>query len=98
MEIGFVSLATGLYLTFIFSKKMYFYFCNYPNANQKTIAIFCFFGWVIVAFGVLNAVNSDFFTTMGPIEGLMFIVMMNFGALFIMGFLMCMGLISRFEK
>ena len=98
MEIGFISLTIGLYLTFIFSKKMYFYFCDYPNANRKTIAVFGFLGWVIVAFGVLDAVNSDFFKTMGPIEGLMFIVMMNFGTLFIMGVLMYMGLVSRFEK
>ncbi|MBD61705.1 hypothetical protein CL645_06310 [bacterium] len=98
MEIGFVSLTIGLYLTFIFSKQIYLYLCDNPDSSQKKIALFGLFGWIIVAFGVLDAINSDFFKTMGPVEGLMFIVMMSFGTFFIFGILMYLGSIIKFSS
>ena len=98
MEIGFISLTIGLYLTFIFSKQIYLYLCDIPDSSQKKIALFGLFGWIIVAFGVLDAINSDFFKTMGPVEGLMFIVMMSFGTFFIFGILMYLGSIIKFSS
>tara|TARA_B100000530_G_scaffold262129_1_gene175179 strand:+ start:283 stop:585 length:303 start_codon:yes stop_codon:yes gene_type:complete len=98
MEIGFISLTIGLYLTFIFSKQIYLYLCDNPDSSQKKIALFGLFGWIIVAFGVLDAINSDFFKTMGPVEGLMFIVMMSFGTFFIFGILMYLGSIIKFSS
>ena len=98
MEIGFISLTIGLYLTFIFSKQIYLYLCDNPDSSQKKIALFGLFGWIIVAFGVLDAINSDFFKTMGPVEGLMFIVMMSFGTFFIFGILMYLGSIINFSS
>ncbi|MBG98154.1 hypothetical protein CL659_03390 [bacterium] len=98
MEIGFISLTIGLYLTFIFSKQIYLYLCGNSDSSQKKIALFGFFGWVIVAFGVSDAINSDFFKTMGPVEGLMFIVMMSFGTFFIFGILMYLGSIINFSR
>ena len=98
MKIGFASLAIGLYLAFIFSKQIYIYLCGDSQSSQKQIALFGFFGWVVVVFGVLDAINSDFFKTMGPVEGLMFIVMMSFGTFFIFGILMYLGSIINFSR
>jgi len=88
MIIGYFSLVIGLLILFVVSKKMEDHFLNRPNSKKERLSKFSVAGWVVVGFGVFEAVSSDFFATMGLIEGLMFIVMMNFGAVPIIGLTM----------
>ena len=91
MIIGFSSLAIGLWILFVVSKRMNDYFSNRPNSNKERVSKFSLAGWIAVGFGILEAANSDFFSTMGPVEGLMFIVMMNFAAIPAIGLAMYLG-------
>ncbi len=97
MIIGYFSLVIGLWILFVVSKKMEGHFLNRPNSKKERVSRFSVAGWFIVGLGVFEAVSSDFFATMGPIEGMMFIVMMNFGGIPIIGLLMYLGGSSKIK-
>ncbi len=73
------------------------YLSNRLNSNKNRVSKFSAEGWVVIGFGVFEAVNSDFFATMGLVEGLMFVVMMNFGTIPIIGFSMYLGCLPKGE-
>jgi len=95
MLVGYFSLAVSLWILFAVSNRMNDYFSNHPNSNKNRVSKFSVAGWVFVGFGVFEAVNSEFFATMGLLEGLMFIVMMNFGAIPIIGFSMYLSVFFK---
>ncbi len=95
MIIGYFSLAISLWILFAVSSRMNDYFSNRPNSNKDRVSKFSVAGWVVVGFVIFEAVNSDFFVTMGLLEGLMFIVMMNFGAIPIIGFSMYLSVFLK---
>jgi len=97
MIIGYFSLAISLWILFAISSRMNDYFSNRPNSNKNRVSKFSAAGWVVIGFGVFEAINSDFFATMGLVEGLMFIVMMNFGGIPIIGLLMYLGCLPKGE-
>ena len=95
MTISYFSLAIGIWILFVISKKMEDYFLNRLNSKKERVSRFSIAGWFIVGFGVFEAVSSDFFATMGPIEGMMFIIMLNFGAVPIIGLTMYLGSLNK---
>jgi len=98
MIIGYFSLVIGLWILFAVSKRMEDYFSNRPDSNKDRISRFSLAGWAIVGFGIFEAVSSDFFATMGILEGLMLIVMMNFAAVPIVGLWMFLGSLKLFKE